>query len=173
MVAYDVTLSDPPQTSAPAERHGIKEVNISLTIHYNITHLNMSSANFTNQSDPTFTAQPPPAHHIHRDSEILPGARGAETKSSDYGTAVTNDPQTWARQDQQRPSGVDSHGAIAGAQHGLGVGETDHSGHHGRSALSEDRPLGVQPASQGLTLFTLNLSLLICVNRRCRCRWSE
>ncbi|KAH8093078.1 hypothetical protein BXZ70DRAFT_1010564 [Cristinia sonorae] len=136
----------------------------------------------------TFTTQPPPAHHIHRDSEVLPGATGAEFKPAPYETSTLNNPQTWrSNNEKQFGAGTDTGHVMAGGQHsgsavtgggfGSSLGEEDPSFRRGDSgykegrgqatslgnadpslnkeafakhnAFHEDRPMGVQPTSQG------------------------
>ncbi|THH21764.1 hypothetical protein EUX98_g8285 [Antrodiella citrinella] len=111
----------------------------------------------------TFTTQPPPSHHVHRDSEILPGGKGAEFQAAPYDTSVTNDSQTWKSNNEKRfGAGTDTGNVVAGGQHSTipssSLGEENPSFRHGgtgtlpastHDAPREERPLGVQPTSQG------------------------
>jgi len=113
--------------------------------------------------DNTFSTQPPPSHHVHRDSEILPGAKGAESKAAPYDTSVTNDSQTWKSNNEKRfGAGTDTGNVMAGGQHtsapSSSLGEEDPTFRHAgagtpptsqHNAFQEERPLGVQPTSQG------------------------
>ncbi|OBZ74533.1 hypothetical protein A0H81_05193 [Grifola frondosa] len=98
--------------------------------------------------DATFSRQPVPTHHVHHSSDVLPGARGG-TPPADYSTDVTNDPRTWQDNNQRRfGAGTDTSAVMAGGQH-----NTPEAGAHQtapvHSAFNEDRPMDVQPTSQG------------------------
>jgi len=70
-----------------------------------------------------------PEHHVHDSSEILPGARGAQAGAYDY------TPETLDR----TPS----------AAWGLAAEPTEPIGQEGKNAFNSDRPLNVEPTSQG------------------------
>ena len=102
--------------------------------------------------------QPPPTHHLHRSSDVLPGARGY--------------PQNLDQPDAAYSSGTGA-GAGMGAGAGAGAGMDANAdplaprrgqqefaandfaqrgagtGAGGRSAFTEERPLGVQPTERG------------------------
>ncbi|KAI0070871.1 hypothetical protein K474DRAFT_1687280 [Panus rudis PR-1116 ss-1] len=116
----------------------------------------MSSTNDYPGPNP-FTTQPPPTHHIHRDSEPLPGARGASAagaNSATYDTNVTNDSQTWKPNNEKHfGAGTDTGAVMAGGQHTADFDSTGAASHgqqqraaEGRNAFNEDRPT---PTSQG------------------------
>ncbi|CCL99813.1 uncharacterized protein FIBRA_01837 [Fibroporia radiculosa] len=103
----------------------------------------------TNSNTNPFVTQPPPEHHVHRDSEVLPGAkRGGQ--APDYSADVTNDSKTWADNNQRRfGAGTDDHMVMAGGQHDtLGTRSTP-DGQQGNNAYTQDRPMDVKPTSQG------------------------
>ncbi|KAI0798167.1 hypothetical protein C8Q75DRAFT_802059 [Abortiporus biennis] len=101
----------------------------------------MSSTGIPTTNDSTFSAQPPPSHHIHRDSEILPGARDSHTAAAPYDVETTNNDRTWKDANQQRyGAGTDTGAVMAGGQH---------SGNPGSSINDAHRPLDVQPAPEG------------------------
>ncbi|KAI0776638.1 hypothetical protein BD413DRAFT_610249 [Trametes elegans] len=107
-------------------------------------HLPSSTANNT------FTAQPPPAHHIHRDSEPLPGSRGAAPAAPNYDAAVTNDSATWqSRNEREFGAGTDTGAVVAGGQHQGGRGPFGSNPTDSRTAYDEPRPLGVEPTERG------------------------
>jgi len=115
--------------------------------------MNNSSA-YSADANP-FAAQPPPSHHIHRDSEVLPGARGAERQPPNYDASNTNDQATWVPDNERRfGAGTDTTAPMAGGQHstsatGVSGGDYDQPPPAGRNAYSEDRPMNVHPTSQG------------------------
>lgn len=91
-----------------------------------------------------YVSQPPPEHHVHRDSEVLPGARDAAA-SANYDASLTNDSQTWKDNNQRQfGAGTDDRNVMAGGQH-----DTSGAPDSGRNAFNSERPLNVQPTSQG------------------------
>lgn len=91
-----------------------------------------------------YVSQPPPEHHVHRDSEVLPGARDAAA-SANYDASLTNDSQTWKDNNQRQfGAGTDDRNVMAGGQH-----DTSGAPDSGRNAFNAERPLDVQPTSQG------------------------
>ena len=93
-----------------------------------------------------FVNQRPPEHHIHRDSEVLPGARGS-APAPNYSAEVTNDERVWQDNNQRQfGAGTDDRAVMGGAQHQSAAPPRAQSG---RNAYNEDRPLNVQPTSQG------------------------
>ncbi|KAI0742484.1 hypothetical protein C8Q80DRAFT_1258777 [Daedaleopsis nitida] len=93
--------------------------------------------------DNTFASQPPPAHHTHKSSDVLPGARGAQP-AADYSTGVTENPRAWQDQHERTyGAGSDTRQVMGGGQHDAPENAT------GRTAHTEDRPLDVQPTDQG------------------------
>lgn len=123
----------------------------------------------------TFSSQPPPSHHIHRDSEVLPGTQGAEYPPAPYDTETTTNPETWkSNNERQFGAGTDTGNVMAGGQHstaatgtGSSLGDADPSFRHGgtgtpptstghasakndtHDAFHEDRPLGVKHTHEG------------------------
>lgn len=98
------------------------------------------SANDTN----LFTSQPPPQHHQHDSSDVLPGARGGDP-TVDYSADVMNDSQTWQSNNERRfGAGTGTGAVMAGGQHGGGDYEDDH-----HDAMEEGRPMNVQPTRAG------------------------
>ena len=119
-----------------------------------------------------FITQPPPSHHVHRDSEPLPGS-DAQNKGTyppaPYETTTLNDPNTWKSDNEKRyGAGSDTNNVIAGGGFSAGgssLGQSDNTrgqadpavgGHHRSSgtgvqhdAFHEDRPLNVKPAPEG------------------------
>ena len=75
--------------------------------------------------------QQPPSHQLHRDSDVLPGARGAAQQQQQPGMGRTDylgrPHQGYAGDDQFVGSGVNA----------------------GHSAFTDKRPLDVQPTDQG------------------------
>ncbi|KAH9951191.1 hypothetical protein B0H21DRAFT_705844 [Amylocystis lapponica] len=61
-----------------------------------------SNPNAYNPTD-TYAAQPPPAHHVHHDSEPLPGTRGA-APAPDYDADTTNQSRTWETEISGNPA---------------------------------------------------------------------
>ena len=97
---------------------------------------------FPPSSTDAFATQPPPAHHVHKSSDVLPGARGAAQAAPDYSTDVTENPRVWQDEHERNyGAGSDTRQVVAGGQH-----DTPDDG---RSAFTEDRPLGVEPTEQG------------------------
>ena len=71
-----------------------------------------------NNFDNVYVAQPPPAHHQHQSSDVLPGARGADHAAVDYSADVTNDSRTWEGKNERRfGAGTDTGAVMAGGQH--------------------------------------------------------
>ncbi|PCH42892.1 hypothetical protein WOLCODRAFT_58811, partial [Wolfiporia cocos MD-104 SS10] len=97
-----------------------------------------------------YVSQPPPAHHIHRDSEALPGARGGSS-AADYSADVTNDSRTWTDNNQRRfGAGTDDSHIMAGGQHDSpGASRATSGSDAGHNAFNQERPLDVEPTSQG------------------------
>lgn len=110
----------------------------------------MSSAN--NNFDNVYAQQPPPEHHQHRTSDVLPGARGADQDTVDYSADVTNDSRVWQTNNERRfGAGTDTGAVMAGGQHSTtetGIPSTTDSGLD-RAADDSDRPMNVQPTSAG------------------------
>ncbi|KAL6302630.1 hypothetical protein BKA93DRAFT_857982, partial [Sparassis latifolia] len=105
----------------------------------------------------------PPAHHVHRDSELLPRANGAlpsagystdrtngALPSAGYSTDRTNDSRTRAGSNERRYGADTNHGAVVRdeQQHGS-VTSGALSTELGYNAYTEGKPLGMQPTSQG------------------------
>ena len=91
---------------------------------------------------------PPPAHHLHKSSDVLPGARGASSAQQsspappppNYAAEVTNDDEAWkSRNEREFGAGTDTRGVIAGGQYDRAEREGE-----------RERPLGVQPTDQGV-----------------------
>lgn len=123
----------------------------------------------SNNFDNVFATQPPPAHHTHNSSDVLPGARGGDS-APNYSTDVTEDARVWETSNERRfGAGTDTTTVMAGGQHRGGDSALPsmqdnsfaHDAHH------EERPLNVQPASAGETIFDLRLYSLC----RLDCRW--
>ena len=80
---------------------------------------------------------PPPAHHLHKSSDVLPGARGASSAPApppNYAAEVTNDDEAWkSRNEREFGAGTDTRGVMAGGQYDR----------------ADERPMGVQPTEQG------------------------
>ncbi|OCH84009.1 hypothetical protein OBBRIDRAFT_742343 [Obba rivulosa] len=93
---------------------------------------------------------PPPVHRQHDSNDVLPGARGG-ARPADYSAEVTNDSRTWKdSNERQFGAGTDNDAVMAGGQHDTPEQPQARSQSEvGRNAFNEDRPLGVQPASQG------------------------
>ncbi|KZT65068.1 hypothetical protein DAEQUDRAFT_814502 [Daedalea quercina L-15889] len=90
--------------------------------------------------------QRPPEHHIHRDSEVLPGARGG-TDATNYSADVVDNDRVWQDNNQrQYGAGTDDHAIMGGAQHQSAAPSSAASGHN---AYNEHRPMNVQPTSAG------------------------
>ena len=101
----------------------------------------MSQNNFTGAGN-TFASQPPPTHHVHKSSDVLPGARGAAQDAPNYSTDVTENPRVWQDEHERNyGAGSDTRQVVAGGQHD--------TPDNGRSAFTEARPLGVEPTEQG------------------------
>ncbi|TBU24885.1 hypothetical protein BD311DRAFT_809650 [Dichomitus squalens] len=86
---------------------------------------------------------PPPAHHLHKSSDVLPGARGANQQQQsappDYSADVTESPEAWKSKNERAfGAGTDTHNVMAGGQFDR-IEEDDDA----------ERPLGVQPTAQG------------------------
>ena len=93
-----------------------------------------------------FVNQRPPEHHIHRDSEALPGARGS-APAADYSADVMNNEHVWQDNNQRQfGAGTDDRAVMGGAQHQSASAPGAQSG---RNAYNEERPLNVQPTSEG------------------------
>ncbi|KAH9837672.1 uncharacterized protein C8Q71DRAFT_555496 [Rhodofomes roseus] len=93
-----------------------------------------------------YATQRPPEHHIHRDSEALPGARGGAA-AANYAPDVTNNERVWQdNNERQFGAGTDDRAVMGGAQHQSAASPSAESGH---TAYNEDRPLSVQPTSAG------------------------
>jgi len=112
----------------------------------------MSSTNatdFTNGVDnAAFTQQPPPSHHIHRESEILPGARGAEHPAPNYDASVTNDDKIWTgKNERQFGAGTDTGAVMAGGQH-----TTDQTGLNAGQNRLETQRSDVEPPQGGVPI---------------------
>jgi hypothetical protein len=111
----------------------------------------MSSAD--NNFDNVFATQPPPAHHQHRSSDVLPGVRGANQGAVNYSADVTNDSRVWEGKNERHfGAGTDTGAVMAGGQHAGGqtglpstieTDEEHHEEHH------EERPMNVQPTGAG------------------------
>ncbi len=101
----------------------------------------MSSTN-TGGAGNTFATQPPPTHHTHKSSDVLPGARGASQAAQNYSTDVTENPRVWQDEHERKyGAGSDTRAVVAGGQH---------DAPNTRSPEFEGaRPLGVQPTEQG------------------------
>ncbi|RDX46084.1 hypothetical protein OH76DRAFT_1457396 [Lentinus brumalis] len=92
----------------------------------------------------TFATQPPPTHHTHKSSDVLPGARGASQVAQDYSTNVTENPRVWQDEHERKyGAGSDTRAVVAGGQHDAPNTNT------GSSAFEGERPMGVQPTEQG------------------------
>lgn len=129
----------------------------------------------------TFATQPPPSHHVHKSSDVLPGARGAAGQQAppDYSMDVTENSRVWQEpQDSDQHerttygAGSDTRQVVPGGQHdydtpkntqtasapatGAGAG----SGPPGHGAYSEDRP---QPTEQGECFFLAFLRTSQCI----------
>ncbi len=101
----------------------------------------MSSTNTTGAGN-TFATQPPPTHHTHKSSDVLPGARGASQVAQDYSTNVTENPRVWQDEHERKyGAGSDTRAVVAGGQHD--------APNTGSSAFEGERPMGVQPTEQG------------------------
>ncbi|KIP05686.1 hypothetical protein PHLGIDRAFT_119589 [Phlebiopsis gigantea 11061_1 CR5-6] len=106
----------------------------------------MSSA--TNNFDNVYAQQPPPQHHQHTSSDILPGARGASEGTFDYSADVTTDPRVWQTNNERRfGAGTDTGAVMAGGQHS--TTETDAPSTWDNSAAHPDRPMNVQTTNAG------------------------
>ncbi|KAI0705993.1 hypothetical protein C8T65DRAFT_809580 [Cerioporus squamosus] len=105
----------------------------------------MSSNTNTNSGTAnTFATQPPPTHHVHKSSDVLPGARGASQAAPNYSTDVTENPRVWQDAHERKyGAGSDTRAVVAGGQHDSPNADT------GSSAFEGERPLGVQPTEQG------------------------
>ncbi|EPS99212.1 hypothetical protein FOMPIDRAFT_1030937 [Fomitopsis schrenkii] len=95
-----------------------------------------------------FVTQRPPEHHIHRDSEVLPGARGS-APAPDYSADVTNNDRVWQDNNQRQfGAGTDDRAVMGGAQHQSAAAPSTRA-QSGRDAYNEDRPLDAQPTPAG------------------------
>ena len=100
----------------------------------------------TSANDNTFAHQMRPYHHLHTQSEALPGVSGA-APAADYSTEVTNDSNVWKDTNERRfGADTDTNAVMAGGQHSTTATHTP--GRKG-GVFGEGRPLGVQPTSQG------------------------
>ncbi|OSX64775.1 hypothetical protein POSPLADRAFT_1044230 [Postia placenta MAD-698-R-SB12] len=91
-----------------------------------------------------YVSQPPPEHHVHRDSEVLPGARDAAA-SANYDASLTNDSQTWKDNNQRQfGAGIDDCNVMAGGQH-----DTSGAPDSGRNAFNSERPLDASGVAIG------------------------
>ena len=105
----------------------------------------MSSAN--NNFDNVYAQQPPPEHHQHRSSDVLPGARGANNGAVDYSSNVTNDSDVWQTNNERRfGAGTDTDAVMAGGQHSTTATNVPSTTDN---AFEPERPLNVQPTSAG------------------------
>lgn len=113
----------------------------------------MSSA--ANNYDNVYVALPPPEHHKHQSSDVLPGARGAQQGPADYSADVPNDSRVWQNNNERRfGAGTDTGAVMAGGQHAGEETESpsafeDQRFDQGSNASQSDRPLNAQPTSQG------------------------
>ncbi|KAI9061869.1 hypothetical protein FKP32DRAFT_1594074, partial [Trametes sanguinea] len=96
----------------------------------------------------TLTTQPPPAHHLHSSSDPLPGAPSSNANAApNYSADVTNDSRVWqGRNEREFGAGSDTGAVIAGGQHQAVSGGDEREG---KTAYTEERPMGVQPAARG------------------------
>ena len=114
----------------------------------------MSSAQ--NNFDNVYVTQPPPEHHKHQSSDVLPGARGAQQDPVDYSADVTNDSRVWQGKNERRyGAGTDTGAVMAGGQHASDETQPpstfdDQRFERSSGAGQSDRPLNVQPTSQGV-----------------------
>ena len=93
----------------------------------------------------------PPSHHLHRESDALPGARDNAFSSDMRDPAFSSGARGDSDFGSQR---------FAGPGAGMGTGaqmdsvrmrdDDDDDLPMGRSAFTEERPLGVQPTDQGV-----------------------
>ncbi|RPD76813.1 hypothetical protein L226DRAFT_611240 [Lentinus tigrinus ALCF2SS1-7] len=104
----------------------------------------MSSTNTaTGAGDNTFATQPPPTHHVHKSSDVLPGARGAAASDSqsapNYSTDVTENPRVWQdAHERMYGAGSDTRAVVAGGQY-----DSPNTG------VGSERPMDVQLTEQG------------------------
>lgn len=109
----------------------------------------MSSDQSTYPGPNEFTLQPPPEHHVHRDSEILPGFKGSSGPTHNYDASVTNDEQTWRPNGEKAfGAGSDTNAIMSGGQHSADPDSTQQR--EGKNPFADDRPMNVQPTNQGL-----------------------
>ena len=122
----------------------------------------MSSA--TNNFDNVYAQQPPPEHHQHTSSDILPGARGANEGAVNYSADVANDSRVWQTNNERRyGAGTDTGAVMAGGQHS--TTDTDVPSTWDSNASDSNRPMNVQPTSTGeidICCFSLLLTLMPC-----------
>ncbi|TFK81973.1 hypothetical protein K466DRAFT_557244 [Polyporus arcularius HHB13444] len=94
----------------------------------------MSSTNTAGAGN-TFATQPPPTHHTHKSSDVLPGARGASQAAQNYSTDVTENPRVWQDEHERKyGAGSDTRAVVAGGQHD--------APNTGSSAFEGERPMG-------------------------------
>lgn len=97
-----------------------------------------------------FAVQPPPEHHIHRDSEPLPGVKGSSGAAPNYDASVTNDSRTWKPNGEKAfGAGSDTRAVMSGGQHSADPDSTQQR--EGKNAFTDDRPMNVEPTNQGLS----------------------
>ncbi|EMD32826.1 hypothetical protein CERSUDRAFT_161359 [Gelatoporia subvermispora B] len=101
-------------------------------------------------SSGNYASIPPPVHRQHNSDDVLPGAQGG-LRPADYSTEVTNDSRTWkSNNERQFGAGTDTGAVMAGGQHDSPEQHQARSQSDvGHNAFSEDRPLGVEPTSEG------------------------
>ncbi|KAI8992791.1 hypothetical protein BD414DRAFT_482217 [Trametes punicea] len=98
-------------------------------------------------------SQYPPTETVQQtSSDPLPGARGAAPAAPNYSADVTNDSRVWHappdRNERQYGAGTDTGAVMAGGQHQAEeTGSLDEGA--GKTAYTEDRPMGVQPTERG------------------------
>ncbi|KAI0753615.1 hypothetical protein C8Q74DRAFT_1211078 [Fomes fomentarius] len=103
----------------------------------------------------TFATQPPPSHHVHKSSDVLPGARGTagQQAAPDYSMDVTESSRVW--QEPQDSAQHDRTTYGAGSDTRRGQHDSDYDAptptntHTAPATGAGDRPLGVQPTEQG------------------------
>lgn len=95
-----------------------------------------------------YAHQLPPAHHQHRSSDVLPGARGAQQPALDYSPEVTNDSRVWKDTNERRfGAGTDTSAVMAGVQHSTTDTSVPSTMDHEEQS---DRPMNVQPTGAGM-----------------------
>ncbi|CAL1697758.1 unnamed protein product [Somion occarium] len=114
------------------------------------TH-NMSDNKFNFAGTNPFAVQQPPEHHIHRDSEPLPGAGGVPGAAPDYDAtqAVTNESREWQPNHEKGfGAGSETGAVVGGGQHSADPDDAPFR-EQGRDAFIEARPLDVKPTERG------------------------